>query len=109
MQLFLQLTLSGLTNGAIYALVALGFVLIYKSTDVINFAQGEFLLIGAYVAYMTLGQWGLPWPIGVVVTLAIGVIVAVEVLSRDVDAAGEARRQGIERQEGRRPGHRTNW
>src|SRR5947207_552459 len=79
MQLFLQLTLSGLTNGAIYALVALGFVLIYKSTDVINFAQGEFLLIGAYVAYMTLGQWGLPWPIGVAVTLAIGVIVAVAV------------------------------
>ncbi|MEJ2558063.1 MAG: branched-chain amino acid ABC transporter permease, partial [Anaerolineae bacterium] len=46
MELFLQLTLTGLTNGAIFALVALGFVLIYKSSDVINFAQGEFLLVG---------------------------------------------------------------
>ncbi len=77
MELFLQLTLSGLTNGAIYAVVALGFVLIYKSTDVINFAQGEFLVVGAYVAFMTIGQWGFPWPLGVLVTLIIGVIVAV--------------------------------
>ncbi|HLY25237.1 MAG TPA: branched-chain amino acid ABC transporter permease [Aggregatilineales bacterium] len=79
MQLFIQLTLSGLTNGAVYALVALGLVLIFKSTDVINFAQGEFLLVGAYVAFMTIGQWGLPWPIGVVITLLIGVAIAVAV------------------------------
>ena len=47
MELFIQLTLTGLTNGAILSLAALGFVLIYKSSDVINFAQGEFLLVGA--------------------------------------------------------------
>jgi branched-chain amino acid transport system permease protein len=79
MDKFLQLTLTGLTTGAVYALVALGFVLIYKSSDVINFAQGEFLLIGAYLAYFFLGQMGIHWSIGVILTIivaaAIGVII----------------------------------
>ncbi|TMA25764.1 MAG: branched-chain amino acid ABC transporter permease [Deltaproteobacteria bacterium] len=48
MDFFLQLTINGLVVGSIYALVALGFVIIYKSSGVLNFAQGEFLLIGAY-------------------------------------------------------------
>src|SRR5688500_3106089 len=48
---FIQLTVYGLANGAILALAALGFVLIYKATRVINFAQGEFLLVGAYAFY----------------------------------------------------------
>lgn len=68
-----------MTNGAVYALVALGFVIIFKSTDVINFAQGEFLLVGAYMGFMTIGQWGLPWPLGVLVTLLIGVVIAVAI------------------------------
>ena len=43
---FLQFTFSGLTVGAVYALVALGFTLIYNASDVINFAQGEFVMLG---------------------------------------------------------------
>ena len=43
---FLQLAFSGLTVGAIYALIALGFTLIYNASDVINFAQGDFVMIG---------------------------------------------------------------
>lgn len=80
MDLFIQLTLTGLTNGAILSLAAIGFVLIYKSSDVINFAQGEFLLIGAYVTFAMIGQFGIAWPIGVVITLlvAVGVGVGVE-------------------------------
>lgn len=77
MDKLLQLTLTGLTNGAVYALVALGFVLIYKSSDVINFAQGEFLLIGAYVGYMMIGQLGLAWPLGVLLTLLVAVAAGV--------------------------------
>src|SRR4030067_2702011 len=46
---FLELSLYGLVLGSIYALVALGFVLIYKSTSILNLAQGEFLMVGAYV------------------------------------------------------------
>ncbi len=79
MDLFIQLTLTGLTNGAILALAALGFVLIYKSSDVINFAQGEFLLIGAYVIFGLVAQFGIAWPLGMILTvifaIALGVVV----------------------------------
>ncbi|TMB07476.1 MAG: branched-chain amino acid ABC transporter permease, partial [Deltaproteobacteria bacterium] len=49
MEFFLQLLLNGLVVGSIYSLVALGFVIIFKSSGILNFAQGEFLLLGAYV------------------------------------------------------------
>lgn len=77
MELFFQLTLTGLTNGAILALAALGFVLIYKSSDVINFAQGEFLLIGAYLIYAMVAQVGLHWTLGMVITLLVAVLLGV--------------------------------
>ena len=48
MEFFIQLLISGLVIGSVYAMIALGFVLIYKSSRVINFAQGELLLVGAY-------------------------------------------------------------
>ncbi|RMF49222.1 MAG: branched-chain amino acid ABC transporter permease [Anaerolineae bacterium] len=79
MDLFIQLTLTGLTNGAILALAALGFVLIYKSSDIINFAQGEFLLIGAYVTYAMIAQFGLAWPLGLVFTMLVAIALGVVV------------------------------
>ncbi len=77
MDQFIQLLFTGLTNGAIYALVALGFVLIYKSTEVINFAQGELLLVGAYLTYGLVADLGLVWPVGVLITLALAVVLGV--------------------------------
>ena len=79
MPLFIQLTLTGLTNGAILALAALGFVLIYKASDVINFAQGELLLVGAYMTYAMVAQFGLFWPIGVLITMAVAVLLGIVV------------------------------
>jgi branched-chain amino acid transport system permease protein len=77
---FIQLTVYGLANGAILALAALGFVLIYKATSVINFAQGEFLLVGAYAFYSAFVLLHLPVMLAVVVGLAIaiGLGVAIE-------------------------------
>ena len=49
-----QLVVSGITNGCVYAIVAIGFSIIYSSTQVINFAQGEFVMIGAMVAAVLL-------------------------------------------------------
>ncbi len=83
MDQFIQLTFTGLTNGAVLALAALGFVLIYKASDVINFAQGEFLLIGAYVAFGVIQQLGMPWTVGIFATVVVAVIVGV-VLERFV-------------------------
>jgi branched-chain amino acid transport system permease protein len=72
---FLQFFFSGLTVGAVYALVALGFTLIYNASDVINFAQGEFVMLGGMLTVF-LALVGVPVPLAalmaVVVTAAIG-------------------------------------
>ena len=60
MQFFLSLLISGLVFGSIYALVALGFVLIYKATGIINFAQGEMVMFGAYICIGLATNMGLP-------------------------------------------------
>ena len=60
MEKFLQLCVSGLALGSIYALVALGFVVIYRASKVFNFAQGELLTFGAYATTALIGM-GLPW------------------------------------------------
>ena len=74
MNQFLQLTVYGLSEGAILALAALGFVLIYKATSVINFAQGEFLLIGGYTVYAAFVLFRLPLVLAVVAGVAFAVV-----------------------------------
>jgi branched-chain amino acid transport system permease protein len=60
MELLPQLVATGIVNGTVYALVALGVVTIFRVTNVVNFAQGEFVMLGGFLAY-TLLAWGLPW------------------------------------------------
>ncbi|HAT88116.1 MAG TPA: branched-chain amino acid ABC transporter permease, partial [Rhizobiales bacterium] len=55
----LQFLFSGLTVGAVYALVALGFTIIYNASDVVNFAQGEFVMLGGMVTVFMIAA-GLP-------------------------------------------------
>ncbi|MEA3348913.1 MAG: branched-chain amino acid ABC transporter permease [Pseudomonadota bacterium] len=74
MDFFLQLLVSGIVVGSIYALVALGFVLIYKATGVINFAQGEFLMVGAYVCLAMVAQLHIPFWIAFVLTMVVTVV-----------------------------------
>ncbi len=61
MAFFLQLVVEGIAEGSLYALVALGFVIIFKATKVLNFAQGELVLLGAYLGVFALIQARLPW------------------------------------------------
>lgn len=70
----LQLLFSGLTVGAIYALIALGFTLIYNASDVINFAQGDFVMIGGMGTVFGLAA-GLPLPVAALVAVAGAVLV----------------------------------
>ena len=73
----LQFTFSGLTVGAIYALVALGFTLIYNASDVVNFAQGEFVMLGGMVTVFAAAA-GVPLPLAavlaVIVAAAVGLL-----------------------------------
>ena len=73
---FLQLLVQGLAVGSVYSLVALGFVLIYKASGVINFAQGELLMLGAYVCLALLVQAQLPFWVALGLTLAAMGLVA---------------------------------
>lgn len=79
MNTFLNLTVYGLSDGAILALAALGFVLIYKATGVINFAQGEFLLIGAYTLYAAFVVFRLPMVVAVLVGVVFAILVGVAI------------------------------
>ena len=67
---FLLLISNGLLIGLMYSLIALGFVLVYKATDAINFAQGEFVMIAGFVAAGALMVWGAPLWVAVTLTLA---------------------------------------
>ncbi len=68
-----QTILSGIAIGCIYGIVALGFVLIYKATDVINFAQGEMMVLGAFVAYTLITYFHFSYLTALIVTtLALG-------------------------------------
>ncbi len=74
MEFYIQLIVSGLVLGSIYALVALGFAIIYKSTSVVNFAQGEFLMIGAYFCFSMVVQFQIPWFWAFVITLVFAIV-----------------------------------
>jgi branched-chain amino acid transport system permease protein len=76
--LYLQVLFGGLTAGSTYAMLALGFTLAYRSTRIINFAHGEFVMLGAFVAISGLGALKLPLPLAI--GLAIVVVAAIGVL-----------------------------
>lgn len=71
---FLQFVFSGLTVGAIYALVAVGFTLIYNASDVINFAQGEFVMLGGMVTVFAAAA-GVPLPLAALLAIVVAVAV----------------------------------
>jgi branched-chain amino acid transport system permease protein len=75
---WLQLAISGIVTGAIYALVGLGYVTIYRTSRVVNFAQGSFVMLGALITYSLLMERGLPfWLAGIIsVAAVVGIAVA---------------------------------
>jgi branched-chain amino acid transport system permease protein len=75
MSLFLQAAASGIVTGCVYALVALSLVIVYKSTDVVNFAGGELLMLGGYLGLLALLYFELSYPL-----MVIAVIVAMYVV-----------------------------
>ena len=78
-QFFMQFLMSGLSMGSIYALVALGFVLIYKSTSILNLAQGEFLMVGAYFCLSLTLDFGLGFVSSFLITMVFSVILGLAV------------------------------
>ena len=73
---FIQLVFAGVALGCVYALVALGFTIIFKASEVINFAQGEFLLVGAYIASAGVFDWGLNVFVAILLAIVVTVLIA---------------------------------
>jgi|SRR5690625_3723232 len=75
MTLFFQLLITGIVVGSIYGLVALGFVLIYRASDALNLANGEFVLIGAYICLTVITVLDIPFVYALLITLIISALV----------------------------------
>lgn len=66
---FLESVITGLANGGVYVLIALAFSIIYMTTRIINFAQGEILMVGAFIYFAAASAGGLPWPVALLITM----------------------------------------
>jgi branched-chain amino acid transport system permease protein len=85
----LQFAFSGLTVGAVYALVALGFTLIYNASDVVNFAQGEFVMLGGMTTVF-LAMAGVPLPAAAILAILVAVAVGLVLHRAAIDMARDA-------------------
>ena len=83
---FLQFLFSGITVGAAYALAALGFTLIYNASNVINFAQGEFIMLGGMLTVLFLNA-GLPTPVAVGLAIVLPALVGVAIEKLAIEPA----------------------
>ncbi|MEW8979342.1 MAG: branched-chain amino acid ABC transporter permease [Symbiobacterium sp.] len=76
---FLNLLVNGIVVGALYALVALGFVLIYKASGVLNLAQGELVLLGAYIGLTFTTELQIPFALALLLTIVVSALVGVAI------------------------------
>ncbi len=90
LEIFLQTIVNGLLTGSIYSLVAIGLTLIYGVMIIMNFAHGEFLMLGMYVSYWCFTLFGLdPYlslPIAAIVIFALGAVIQVGLIDRVLDS-----------------------
>lgn len=77
MTLFLSQLINGLQIGSIYALIALGYTMVYGIVKLINFAHGDIIMVGAYAALLVMTGLGLPFYVAVVASMAVCVVVGV--------------------------------
>ena len=77
MEILVQQVITGIAIGGIYALVALGFVLIYKSSQVLNFAQGQLLMGGAYVGWLMVMTLNIPFYVAFPLTIALSAVLGI--------------------------------
>jgi len=65
---FMEQVINGLQLGLVYALIALGYTMVYGIVKLINFAHGDVFMVGAFIGYFGFSSWGLPWPLAILVS-----------------------------------------
>jgi branched-chain amino acid transport system permease protein len=88
----MDVLLNGITAGSVYALVAVSFNILYRPTNVFNFAQGDFVMLGAMIGATALGPFHLPWLAGV--AIALGIVGAIGLVEERVAVTPILRRSG---------------
>ncbi len=71
MILFLSNLISGISLGSVYALIALGYTMVYGIAKMLNFAHGDVIMVGGYICFFATGQFGLPAPVGVLLSVIV--------------------------------------
>ena len=95
MTFFLQQLIQGLALGSVYGLIAIGYVLIYNAWGVLNFSQGDMVMIGAFCILVTHSMLGLPiyiaLPLAIIMCMAIGYIIELLAFRPLIDASNQRR------------------
>ncbi|MBO4538340.1 MAG: branched-chain amino acid ABC transporter permease [Erysipelotrichaceae bacterium] len=76
---FLQFLITGLSLGSVYAIIALGYTMVYGIAKMLNFAHGDIIMIGAYIAYFAMGKYNLPAFVAVMVSVLVCTLLGVVV------------------------------
>lgn len=79
MSVLIQLLIMGMLTGILYSVVGMGFVMLWKSSKILNFAQGALSLCGAFVFYYLIYDYGIPQWAGILITLAVAVVLALTI------------------------------
>jgi branched-chain amino acid transport system permease protein len=77
MDIFIQIIVTGIATGGVYGLIALGFVLIFKATGILNLATGAFMTLGAYICLTVIGQLGAPFWLAFLCTLGFAILLGI--------------------------------
>ena len=77
MEILLQVIVTGVATGGVYGLIALGFVLIFKATGILNLATGAFMTLGAYICLTVLNKLGTPFWVAFLCTIGFAIIMGI--------------------------------
>lgn len=75
--IFLDNLINGISLGSIYAIIALGYTMVYGIAKMLNFAHGDVIMVGAYIAYCGMQMWGLPVPVAILVSMAFCTVLGI--------------------------------
>ena len=68
---FLSYLINGLGLGSVYAIIALGYTMVYGIAKMLNFAHGDIIMVGAYIAFFALTKYALPFPLAVLTAVVV--------------------------------------
>ena len=74
---FLSYLISGVSLGSVYAIIALGYTMVYGIAKMLNFAHGDVIMVGGYISLLAMTNLGLPWPIAVLLAMLVCTVLGV--------------------------------